>query len=69
MNEEMKIKEGCEGCSVKKLCDIDYVEDKFRDDKLFINCMRNCPCKICLIKMICFNICEEFTDVWPEEYQ
>ena len=69
MNEEVKIKEGCEGCSAKGGCDIDYVDEGLHDDELFINSMRNCPCKICLLKMICINICDEYMDVWPKEYR
>ncbi len=62
MNEDTKkIREGCEGCYVRSKCVIGSVSLK----DSYKNKITNCPCKICIVKMICgTDTCEQYREVW-----
>ena len=48
----MKDKE-CEGCFTAVQC-----------EEQTLNVKANCPCKICLLKVVCNRACEEYGKFW-----
>ncbi len=46
--------ENCNGCTTEPACD-NIFKDK---DRI------NCPCRICLVKVMCGDSCEEYGEFW-----
>lgn len=45
----------CKGCHTKRECDATLTHDQMRPD---------CPCNICLIKVVCNDSCDEYGNFW-----
>jgi hypothetical protein len=57
--------EGCKGCSVRSGCHENYKSGNLR--VYYKNRMDKCPCKTCLIKMICNKTCQDYEIAWDIE--
>ncbi len=66
MNEDMKkIIKGCKGCYVRSKCVMTHGIGSVSLDNSYKNKIINCPCKICIVKMICdIDICDQYKKVW-----
>lgn len=45
----------CNGCMITHVCDF-----------VMNNTTEDCPCKLCLVKMVCFETCPEFGERYKE---
>ncbi len=58
----MKNGKGCEGCNSIDGCYETRVIDQYTD--YYDERMNECPCGICLIKMVCDEPCEPYEYIW-----
>ncbi len=58
----MKQFEGCEGCSVMTKCYKSFSTDLYKS--YYKSRMVKCPCKTCLVKVVCDDVCEQYAKVW-----
>ena len=66
----MKLKEtnprqGCKGCSVEFGCYKNYKLGNLR--VYYKNRVGGCPCKICIVKMVCDDTCQDYRTAWNIE--
>ncbi len=68
ISKKLIIKEAfkdCDGCAVKNLCYDNYINEVYEIH--FKDGVHKCPCKICLVKMICSEICEAYDKAWSRK--
>ena len=55
----------CKGCGLriqyerKKVCKLTPIE---------VTDIKDCPCKLCVLKMMCSSMCSNFVDTFDREY-
>ena len=57
----------CKGCAVEAKCYENYSMDLFHT--YYTIRIGICPCKKCLVKMVCSNPCEEYSSLWKIQGQ
>lgn len=64
------MKENCEGCYRKRInsCALLSRNPHINKPKDTDKKPRNCPCMICLIKVVCCIACEDRDEFWQYEY-
>ncbi len=63
--KQTSLRQGCEGCSVENKC---YEKGDTGNLRVYYrNRIGKCPCKTCLVKMICDDICQDYRTAWNIE--